>query len=196
LAGAVALTALAMLPTQVYPARVIYLLPAMIALIGQGLRDLRALGRRRWLNGGVAFLGLAVAWSVALSLVARPALALAQRADRDPDRLLEASTHALGAGPLRVYPEWEFYYAGRALGWSMFRPYGAMTEPQWQQFLGSMDAVITRPAPGEEVLERLASAGLRPTKLAVGAKGDRAVSTFSASPYGEYTLWRTAPKAP
>ncbi len=196
LAVAFGLTALAMLPTEVYPNRIIYLLPAMIALIGEGMRTIRALGwSNRRLSAGAAMLALAVSWSAAVSLVARPALALSQREGRAPGKLLEASQAAFGAGPLRVYPPWELYYAGRALGWAMYRPYGAITEREWTPFLAKVDIGIARP--GDDVIRHFAEAGLSsPRTLAVGVGSTSALAGLSASPWGEYAVWSRAKQGP
>ena len=97
LVAGTALTVLVMLPTQIYPHRVVYLLPYMIGLVGEAFRVLQdwpsqaTSTRLRWV-----LLGSAMVWAVGLSLIARPVMAWSQRSERAPNRLAETAEKMLG----------------------------------------------------------------------------------------------------
>ncbi|MEP7305878.1 MAG: hypothetical protein ABJA98_10195 [Acidobacteriota bacterium] len=122
LAISAAVATISILPTHVYVHRVVYLLPYLIGLIGEGWRVAAVSWLRSW---GAAVMAIAVVWAGGISLVARPALALAARHARSPELLVEAAARLPELRFQRIYLEpWEFYYVGRQFGWRMVRPYG------------------------------------------------------------------------
>jgi hypothetical protein len=108
--------------THVYQFRCIYLLPYFFLLLADPFHPSRRLSNvniRRILIGALCVL---VLWGSGLSLVVRPAIALNQSAGRAPTILCNAGMALVGAGAHNVYlgtPE--LYYAGRALGWKMYK---------------------------------------------------------------------------
>ena len=82
-------------------------------------------------------------------LLKRPAIAVSQHPANDPQQLLAAMEDVIGTGPYRVLlEEWQFYYAGRDLGWHMFLHSNPVDEQQYIEFLSSMDYVIMRAEQG------------------------------------------------
>lgn len=137
----------AILATNAYVHRIVYLLPYGIGLLAGAAavcaRPEAGVWRRRLLAGAT---GLALGWGVLLTMAARPWLALRQAAGRDPQLLVEAANKAVGPGPLAVYVSpWEFYYAGRQLGWKQYKfPFEPETPASaaWTGLLKRMDCVV------------------------------------------------------
>ncbi|HEY1005593.1 MAG TPA: hypothetical protein VGD92_00385, partial [Sphingobacteriaceae bacterium] len=121
-----------MLFTVVYIHRVQYLLPYLIALIASLFAPARQpayrLRRRR---PGLKLAGLAalLLWCTGLSVITRTLLALEHRQERNRDLVSRAAESMVGAGHHGVLMPGEFYYAGRRLGWKMYKPYLAQNEP-------------------------------------------------------------------
>lgn len=143
LAVAVAIT----LATNAYVHRVVYLLPYALGLVTGAASEWSTRPVARWVpwvvRGGLtAMLG----WGVVLTLVLRPWLALGQAEGRNPAVLVEAATRALGRTHAAVYVSpWEFYYAGRQLGWRQYKLPFVPEEPSspgWTNLLRRMDYVI------------------------------------------------------
>lgn len=111
--------------TLIYSARVLYLIPYLFALTaGLFLVPPRRASPvwPRWASVGL--LSVLLLWTVGLSLVARPAVALKERRERDPEGLFRFAAEKIGAGPHEVYlgRTFEFYYPGRPLGWKIYAP--------------------------------------------------------------------------
>jgi hypothetical protein len=117
-----------MLCTVVYSHRIQYLLPYFI--IGaaglykfKGGQDLKT-GTSFMKTGGLMLL---LVWSVGLSLIARTLLALDYNEERQRRLIYQAANKMIGPGNYSVYSHTcEFYYAGRSLGWRMYKPYLAV----------------------------------------------------------------------
>jgi hypothetical protein len=146
--------------------RLIYLLPYAAVMIGGAYQvPLSNEARtRRW----VAHAGLSVLLvaTIGLTLVVRPAIALSQQEGRDPDILFKLGRDSVGDGPHRVYlGAWEFYYAGRQLGWNMFHEYvnPSLTD---SNLLSRVDhAILHREEVDDELAAGLSTAGLRLQKV-------------------------------
>src|SRR5215216_6211917 len=110
IAWAALLTLVYILCTRLYLARLIYLLPYAIALVGGAYQIPLTLNTKVWrsiTNVGVSVL---VIVSISLSLIVRPVLALSQKGERDPNILFSIGRESIGDGPYRVYlGAWEFY---------------------------------------------------------------------------------------
>jgi hypothetical protein len=73
--------------------------------------------------------------------------ALCRREATSPDRIMEMARQAIGPGAARVYfplDTYEFYYAGRKLGWKQFLFYDepVATEEERLELLKTMDFAI------------------------------------------------------
>ena len=195
LVAAAVVALLSMLPTQIYGHRVLFLLPYFVGLVGDGYQEMSV----RWSGPAGArlrqtCLGLAMAWAVALSLIGRSANAWSQREERDPERLITAAEVTLGHAQRRVYlGPWELYYAGRFLGWEMFREYGTFSSAEWRTLLGHVDSAILGPQVPAEFAAHLAAAGLeRSAELRVGQQPTKR-ARLGASPYGTYLVYSRRP---
>lgn len=121
-----------MLVTVVYIHRVQYLLPYFIALIAglyPAARQAAYRQRRRRSGLRLAALSGLLIWCTGLSVITRTVLALEYRSERDRNLVYQAAESLIGAGHHGVLMPGEFYYAGRRLGWKMYKPYLAQNEP-------------------------------------------------------------------
>lgn len=149
--------ALAMLPTQVYVHRVAYLLPYLIGLVGESWRRAPVSRPQVWHAAAVT---VALIWAASLSLVARPALALTVRHARDSARLVEAAAQMPDLRNQRVYlGPWEFYYAGRQLGWKMVRAYGGVGSEASEAMFANLDYALLNEAQSAQQRGFLAATG-------------------------------------
>jgi hypothetical protein len=127
-------------------------------------------------------------WAVGVSLVARTALAMVQRAGRDPAALLAVATHEIGPGPKRVFlGVWEFYDAGRWLGWHMLAPYGAYGDADLERLMSSADYAVI-PAGGDPRGAALVAAGLHQRGGEVKISNEKA-GRLGAHPLGPYLVF-------
>lgn len=146
LAGATAL--IMMYQTMIYPMRILYLLPYLIAAVAAAYAKLSQNDLIRWRHA-VLFcaLGMLLAWNVGVTLVYRPLVALTQKQARSPAQIQQALVKSIGQGPYRVLIlEWDMYYAARTLGWKIYKIGGQYIRQQddFKEFLASMDFVILR----------------------------------------------------
>jgi hypothetical protein len=134
--------------TGFYVHRGVYLLPYLflaIAMASDRLLHAASTPVIRRLVFGI-LTGMFV-WSSGVTLVARTVIALKQRDERDSRRLQDLANRAIGPGTHRVYlGSWESYYAGRQLGWRLFRFFrGAQPgDPIWNRLMETMDYAIFR----------------------------------------------------
>jgi hypothetical protein len=109
--------------TMIYLPRIIYLIPyllAMIAVAGTHVLEKKRNNSVRQLF--VVMLGVWLGWNAVSVLIARPFAALQQWPANDPARVVKQLEQRIGPGQYRVLLEgWEAYYAGRTLGWRMYR---------------------------------------------------------------------------
>lgn len=140
LAAATAVAVLSMLPTMMYVHRVVYLLPYLIGLIGEGWPRVDESRPRAWPRVAMAAM-LVLAGSI--SLVARPALAFMTREARNSALWEEAALQMPELRFQRLYLEpWEFYYVGRRLGWKMVRPYGDIGSAAYAAMFSGLDYAL------------------------------------------------------
>lgn len=136
--------------TAIYLPRIIYLLPYGLAAIAFAwpAANGRSMGRYAEF-GRYATLAFLLLFNTYQVLLKRPAVAMAQHPANDPQQLLAAMENVIGTGPYRVLlEEWQFYYAGRDLGWHMFLHSNPVDKQQYIEFLSSMDYVIMRAEQG------------------------------------------------
>ncbi|WP_157578952.1 hypothetical protein [Pontibacter roseus] len=121
-----AVTAL-MVFTLVYINRVQYLIPYFAVCISYLYTKDNADSSNRLLRiGGIAIL---LFWSIGMSLGVRTFLAFDAPAHRDRNLVYQAALSLVGPGNHRVYIPYDMYYAGRKLGWQMYRAYLAYNNP-------------------------------------------------------------------
>lgn len=111
----------------VYLHRVIYLLPYMILAISEMYPRSYEIKRiTRTFSFRALGLGILIGWSLFVSLFGRTFLSWELRREDSRNLILSAAKNMIGIGNHSVYlPGPEFYYAGRELGWEMYRPYAA-----------------------------------------------------------------------
>lgn len=141
------LAAAATLYTGAYVHRAIYLLPyLLVGLASAGTDIWTSPTRLRWARSaaGGALL-LMIAWSALISVGARNVVAWKGKKERDPMILEKVASEAIGIGAQKVYVDpWEFYYAGRKLGWRQYRSFfwHDLSDSRFRSLLGEMDAAI------------------------------------------------------
>jgi hypothetical protein len=189
-----------LLITRSYTFRIIYLLPYILCLIG-GIYQYFAQKPQTKIHRRIvsSVLILLLTWSIVLSLVVRPVMALNQKAGKDPQILYSAGISSIGAGPHKVYVEaGEFYYVGRSLGWKMYSPFDRWSafeqsnDAKFQQFLSNVNyAIFPQRYITPEMIFKIEKAGLRYQKTLVNApknvEGKRL--SFVAQPYGPYMFY-------
>jgi len=188
--------------TSPYSHRFVYLLPYLLVLSAGFYQHLAEQGsvKNHRRVGTIILMGL-LAWSVGLTLVLRPVLAWGQKEARSPDILLEAAETSIGAGAHHVLVDpWEFYYAGRALGWKIYRPHISYDIDR-EKLLVRMDyAILPYDKKDTPYTEQLEKAGLRYKDTLLGEQDqreedeDNAMLSFirrrgGAQPYGPYLLY-------
>ncbi|MEJ8568207.1 hypothetical protein V3330_11275 [Wenzhouxiangellaceae bacterium CH-27] len=135
--------------TMVYPARVIYLLPYLWAIIAGACQVVARQGLQPALaRVPVYLLGALVAWNAITVLVLRP-LPLWRAEPSDTASLVyEAYRDTIGPGPHRVLLEdWSSYYAARQLGWKVYRAGTPVSLDNYQDFMSTLDYVIVHRQP-------------------------------------------------
>jgi hypothetical protein len=188
------------LGTLGYAARDLYLLPYFAALATSLLSEgVHSTERRAARCAAVLLLVCAAAWAIGLSLLVRPGTAWRHRNLKNPEALFSVADSVIGPGSYRVVVQpYEFYYAGRKLGWRMFRPLGhnSINDPQWKVLLQSADyAIIRGAALDSQALSILKQSGLvrksvlldlpKPAPLRIFGVPLR---TDADQTYGPYTL--------
>ncbi|HAH07206.1 MAG TPA: hypothetical protein DCM05_11910 [Elusimicrobia bacterium] len=145
----------------VYPNRILYLLPYLLALCADFRpASLHALTSSRQRIGTLLVI-LTLCWALAASMIFRPAIAHSRRSSRDPSAIYEASLAYIGRGSHKVvlFPI-EFYYAGRRLGWRMYWARWFKNDAL-TAILSSADfAILSDSALSPEIAEALEVAGL------------------------------------
>ena len=199
-----------MVLTVVYIHRVQYLLPYFIVLIA-GLypasRQPAPFARRRRPGIRKAWLAALIIWCTGISVISRTILALEHRQERNRDLVYRAAESMIGAGHYGVLMPGEFYYAGRRLGWKMYKPYLAQNEPMTpetlEKVLPRLEYVIwsgsTLPAVFRQTLTangmheqgtmRLYTRPARAAENVSWANGLRNLFSVQRQPYGPYTIY-------
>lgn len=192
--------------TLVYINRVLYLIPYLIACISYLYRQANNHFSIKLLN--VGSIVILLFWSVGLSLGARTFLAFDAQANRNRNLVNQAALTLVGPGNHRVYVPYDMYYAGRKLGWQMYRAYLAHNNPLTfnvlKKILPHVDYVIMiQYQVTEEVEQGLLSEGWydegvldvysEPAELFNGVTTNevRVRNLFSifSKPYGPYRLF-------
>ena len=141
------LAAAATLYTGAYVHRAIYLMPyLLVGLASAGTDIWNGPTRLHWARRAIAgvFL-LMIAWSAMISVGVRNLVAWKEKQERDPRRLETEARNVIGKGTYKVYVDaWEFYYAGRNLGWQQYRSFfwHDLSDSRFRSLLGEMDAAI------------------------------------------------------
>ncbi len=113
-------SAMLVMMTQVYHARVNYLTPLVFLFFSEGLYQwLTRNSRLRYL--AAAFLTIALAYSFLLSVIGLNYFARPLSKGNTYDALLEKMSSTVGCGPIKIYTfTYDIYHVGRKLGWHMF----------------------------------------------------------------------------
>jgi len=120
------LTVFLIFSTLIYELRLLYLLPYFLALGGcffaRVLRESRHTTLRRV---GLTALFVIAGWSIAISVLVRSGFALGDKDGQDRNRIRFAAESFIGEGHHKVFLAftYEFYFAGRQLGWELYTPY-------------------------------------------------------------------------
>ncbi len=131
------------LATSFYIHRAVYLLPYLylsIALAADKFLQPNQSRINRRIAGSILIFMLV--WSCGVTLGARTLKVLQQRQTRDPQQMLDLASRAIGPGSHRVYlHNWDGYYAGRKLGWKLFRFYDNAPpgKKEWNDLLATME---------------------------------------------------------
>jgi len=218
LAGAA--TTLLMVPSGVYHFRAIYCLPIYYALVAAGASAALGMAAGQRMRRVVAVCcGFLLVFNAGISMGLRSWIGVQRAEANRPEKLLEVARESVGSGQTRVYDaNMCFYYAGRELGWRMYRPLFAGLDPSWNDerfaaFLGKVDVAIVPVSDERRNMERfsrdekavLRAAGFAltdvvhvnaPSSRPSESKGwwDRVLLGGGPS-YGSYEIYRRAGKA-
>lgn len=136
--------------TNPYIHRAIYLVPYLIltCVIGLDALLMRGIIQRHKVISKFAVTSI-ILWSMMITLGARTVTALRERNERDPNLIMSVAKTTIGNGPYNVYIEpWVFYYAGRELGWHMFRSFygkfdgSGVVHADWSKLALHMDYLV------------------------------------------------------
>jgi hypothetical protein len=147
LLAAFLLAAALTLYTGAYVHRAVYLLPYLLVGIASGGTTLWSKKDDvRWMRPVIGLvLLLMLAWSAGISVAGRNFVAWRERTVRDPALVLEWARHTIGPGPAKVYLwTWDWYYAGRKLGWSLHKSFAweNMGDERFTDLLSRMDWLV------------------------------------------------------
>ena len=188
-----------LLGTRVDVNRVVYILPYLLGLASSNFAASELPGGRRYFRHALtAVLMCALLWCVGLSLVVRTLNAWPLRSSRDPQSLVRAGTDEIGRGPYRVFVQpYEFYYAGRRLGWRMYHPVGGadIKSDESRRLLREVDYALLTVTPDSEDLKVLTESGLERKSVLLSQQKQAPVRLLgvtvssSGAVYGPYTLY-------
>lgn len=194
------LAILAVIFTGVYVHRAVYLLPYFLALIGE-LFSTESVNIKFPFEKLFSSLILAslVVWASSLSLVLRPAIALNQKSERDPVIIENVARSSIGAGDYNVYfvDAFEFYHAGRKLGWHMFSSVALgdsnlqLTDTNFHDLLSRIDYVVGREKTFDSDFNlALEAANFNRQASLLGENNYEAKALGTARLYGPYVLYK------
>jgi hypothetical protein len=199
------ITALGVGTTNPYTHRVLYLLPYLILGLSGAFEFVTRRASQHPTQGkaGLLMVFLFITWSSSVTLGARTWNSWRQREARSPDRIMEVAHATVGAQAAAVYtPCYEFYYAGRRLGWKLFHlfDYGGGPErdsPAFPEVLRKVQYVIVPSAEADDahLNPALRTAGfvLSQRIRASTAAGSRPSTSdktrISATGFGEYAFF-------
>jgi hypothetical protein len=141
---ALALAVVLMYQTMIYQARMIYLTPYLLVMIA-GAATFAWQGSSTGITKKILsrILAALLLWNASLVMVIRPITSLMKAQDPPVEQSFDVLRDSIGAGPHRVLvEEWSVYFAGRELGWKMFRAGAAFTRSDYIEFLETMDYII------------------------------------------------------
>jgi hypothetical protein len=152
--------------TRAYHMRDLYLLPYLIVLATSVLTGLpQTTVRKAGQKAAVLLIASAAIWGFGLCVVVRPWVAWQHRSVRSPSILMDVAMAEIGPGRHRVLVRpYEFYYAGRRLGWRMFHLLASndFKDPLYRALLQSVDyAIVNSTSLDSSTLGVLDRAGLR-----------------------------------
>lgn len=165
-----AMVVLLMIATVVYSHRIQYLLPYFIVMASVLFIQERGYGLKSKIKFTLVLaLASLLVWSIGLSLVARSIIAIEGKKELERGQIYKAAQNMIGVGEHAVYSfPYEFYYAGRSLGWKMYKPYLAvgvdpLLNPEVLQLtLDKVDfAIMPLPRLIPEIEEQIRKAGMR-----------------------------------
>jgi hypothetical protein len=196
--------------TDPYIHRALYLLPYMLLSLTGLMTCLMQQKSHKpaFVRAFLVGLALLLLWSAGLTLGGRTWNAWRQREARSPDRIMEVAKGSIGARKVSVFtPCWEFYYAGRRLGWRQFNLtlFGYETShPLYIAFLTQMDFAILREGDSANppVQSSLKQAGfVLSQRIQAGNEsgiGGNAASKgkIGATGYGEYLVYARGATSP
>lgn len=173
------LTLILIFATLVYEFRLLYLLPYFVGLAGGIFMDVLKKPKFKASQAVIRYaLILTVAWSVFVSLLIRSGYALVEDGQQDRAKITYAAKSFIGEGKHKVFLNYtyEFYFAGRSLGWELYTPYiqysydsvgNWVRENEYQPrdkftiLLSKMDyAVFPKGSVSEEMSQQLRKSGL------------------------------------
>lgn len=165
--------------TLVYEFRALYLLPYMLAMVGNVYLRLKLKPVSPVINKfSKVALGVLVLWSISISLVTRTYLGIKSKNEQQREKLYHAAFTSIGPGKHKVFLDYtyELYYTGRSLGWQLYTPYIQYTydkkgnwirineyqpKEQFLSLLTQMDfAVFPQGTITNEVKDQLSQCGL------------------------------------
>ncbi len=194
--------------TLVYEFRVLYLLPYLLALSASYFQDLRLKAvKSRFQRISTSVLLLVVFSSFAISILLRAAIASGERQGKDRKLINMAANAAIGPGNYNVFLgfTYEFYYTGRALGWSLYTPYIQFSydaagnwirnndfkpEDQFLKLMSRMDyAIFPKDKLSGELPQQLKASGLRYCATIQLSKSQHTVSEKEYGRANEVLMW-------
>jgi hypothetical protein len=129
-----------------YTARILYLLPYLIALVSEIYCEQKS-KNIKVLNPQVksGFLILLLSWSIAFSLIVRPVVIGHNMEGINSNILLNEGFSSIGKGEYKVWDStWRFYQVGRLLGWKLYQPFFEINEEELREFINQMDYIISQ----------------------------------------------------
>ncbi|MFM8809817.1 MAG: hypothetical protein ACKOJB_13120, partial [Chthoniobacterales bacterium] len=152
----VAVTTLFLVQSLVYHVRAGYALPSYYALVITACAVWTVPSARWAKKFAWILLAILIAWNLVVSIGLRGWIAYNRAQGQSDASLRAAAEKYVGRGPVTVFDaNMVFYYAGRQLGWRMFRPevahnYGMSewNDGKFAEFLRRVDVAIV-PRPGQ-----------------------------------------------
>jgi len=213
-------TTLLMIPSNVYHFRAIYCLPIYYALVAIGASAALGMVGGLWTQRVVAACcGILLFFNAGVSMALRSWIGWQRAEANRPEKLLAAARDTVGSGATKVYDaNMCFYYAGRELGWRMYRPLFAGLDPAWSDerfaaFLSKVDVAIVPVSDERRNMERFS----RDEKAVLRASGFTLSEVVHVNPpeskpseskgwwdrvllgggpsYGSYEIYRKTPAA-
>ncbi|HEX9150602.1 MAG TPA: hypothetical protein VF842_00875 [Flavobacterium sp.] len=163
----------------IYEFRLLYLLPYFVALAGEIFTQPanKPINKNLYLLGKTGLI-ICLSWAIIISIFVRSGYALEKQTKNDREKINNAADKFIGPGHHKVFLAftYEFYFAGRALGWELYTPYIEFTYDQsgnwirkkdfkpddkFKKLLSRMDyAVFAKGSINKEISSQLQASGL------------------------------------